>query len=126
MIDAIFFRRFYIGSAILSVLLAGGALAVWGSSRIAGGGVAGCALGVLPFASWQILVKLLATRSGQIAAAGLTVLKYGILSGALYLLLTRGWVHPWALLTGMLSVITFFFALAMTRIGFSPSKGFAQ
>ncbi len=126
MIDATFFRRFYAGSAILCVLLAGGALAVWGSARIAGGGVAGCAIGVLPFASWHILVKLLETRRGRIAAAGITMLKYGILSGVLYLLLTRDWVHPWALLAGMLTVITFFFALAMTRIGSSPSKGFAR
>ena len=86
-----------------------------------GEGIAG-----LVFLFVGIRVWGLSKRSGQIAAAGLTVLKYGILSGALYLLLTRGWVHPWALLAGMLSVITFFFALAMTRIGFSPSKGFAQ
>ena len=122
MIDAGFFRRFYIGSSVLCVVGVVGAFIWSGSTHIAGGVLAGCAIGVFPFVTWQIIGKLLMSKSGQMLAVALTVSKFGILAGTLYLLLTREWVNHWALIGGLISISVAFFIFAMVRLAITPTK----
>ena len=122
MIDAGFFRRFYIGSSVLCAILVVGAFIHYRSFHVAGGVLAGCALGVFPFVTWQIIGKLLMSKSGQMIAVALTVIKFGILAGALYLLLTRKWVNHWALIAGLISISVVFFLFAMIRLAAAPTK----
>ena len=122
MIDTGFFRRFYIGSAVLCAILVVGAYLHYGSFHVAGGVLAGCAIGVFPFVTWQIIGKLMMTKSGQAIAVGLTVIKFGILGGVLYLLLTQNLVNHWALIAGLISISIVFFLFAMIRVAATPMK----
>lgn len=116
MIDAGLFRRFYIGSAVLCALLCAASWLAWSSAKVTAGVAVGFVVGVLPFASWQIVGNLLNSRKGRFLAVLITLLKYGVLGVSLYFVLTRGWVHPWALLAGMLGASAVFFAVGISRI----------
>lgn len=115
MIDNGFFRRLYSVSIGLGILLAAGAFALWSSSAVAGGIASGTAVALVPFASWHLAIRLLQSRAGRILAALLTLGKYGLVGTALYFLLTRGAIHPWAFLAGMLSVMIVFLVLVTAR-----------
>ena len=125
MIDAKFFRRFYICASALCALMAVGSFLIWRSTHVTGGVLAGFALGIFPFVTWQLIGKLLVMQNGRAAAVGLTVMKFAILGGALYLLLTRGWVNPWALMAGMIAVSLVFFVVSLVRLAVLPTEGVA-
>ena len=94
MIDKQGFRLVYLTSAVLFIVAASIALAVWGGVAILAGLAVGYGLGLLPLASWQWTMGRLLTGGGRVAwGISLLVLKLALYGAVLFFLISSGRVN---------------------------------
>lgn len=112
-----FFRQLYLVSAVLFLTALGVALMIWRDPAVLIGLAVGYALGVVPFASWHLIVKLTDgfTRKDRIRiAVAIGLGKYAGLGAALYYLLTKELVNLFAFVAGTAVVIPVLVVLSTT------------
>lgn len=113
----IFFRQLYLVSAVLFLTALGVALMIWRDPAVLIGLAAGYALGVVPFVSWHLIVKITDgfTRKDRIwIAVAIGLGKYAGLGAALYYLFTKERVNLFAFVAGTAMVIPVLVVLSTT------------
>jgi hypothetical protein len=113
------------GGIILTAL--GAAFTLSNDLTVPIGVAVGSALGIVPIASWHLIVKLTDgfSRKNRIPLAiGIGVGKYAVLGVGLYLLIRHDLVNVWAFLGGSAIIIPVLLVLGMrVKTGDDPARG---
>lgn len=103
-----FLFNLYVGAGTISLTAFGAALIFSDDFTVPVGIIFGSVLGLAPFISWHLIVHVteeLKRKDRIPLAIGIGLGKYVVLAGLGYLLFSKNWVHPWALLGGLTAVL---------------------
>lgn len=94
------------------------ALIIWRDLAVHVGLLAGFVPGIVPFASWHLIVKItdgFKRRDRIWMAVFLWIGKYGLLGFGLYMVFTRDYANVWAFVAGMSLVLPILILLELVR-----------
>jgi hypothetical protein len=96
------------------------ALIIWRDLAVHVGLLAGFVPGIVPFASWHLIVKItdgFKRRDRIWMAVSLGIGKYGLLGAGLYMVFTRELANVWAFVAGMSLVLPVLVILGLVGPG---------
>jgi len=115
----------YAASAVIFLTAQGVALIIWRDPAVHMGLLAGFVPGILPFASWHLIVKItdgFKRRDRIWVAVALGIGKYGLLGAGLYLVLKHELANLFALVAGMSLVVPVLVILGSIKGGPAPTE----
>ncbi len=124
MITQAFLIRMYVTSASVAAVMAIAGWFAWHETTLPAGVALGFLVGLAPFVSWHLILSMTdgfqKSRRGWIVLITLT--KYAAVATLTYLSTTRGWVHPYALIAGILIPMVMLWILGAARMFVTPNQ----
>jgi hypothetical protein len=120
--EADFLKRFYLYSFFLLAILAVGSSIVGNNIKITVGLLFGYLIGIMPWISWHIIIKI--TKGFSKKGRGwlifiITLVKYLGIGIALYFAVTRRLLPPAAIITGLSIIIFVLLMMSLIRYVFA-------
>lgn len=126
MINQDLLKKLYISSLIFTVIIVAGAIFVTHSYKIYGGIAFGYVIGLIPFATWHwILHKTqgLTLPANRFLVFGVSLGKYAIILGALYIIISNKLLNALAIFGGMFIVFVILLTLSGYKALFKNDLG---